>query len=197
MEMAYHDLNQREYELTKHVSLLQIDPLALVQLRATGSCLFTMPEEVFDLDCPGHYFRRIKIGRRHLTLRGWALHQRELRAHAASRAPSAPAASLGGRLRSPGLGRSPLQRLLRHRAVHRHQFRAIRQRPVRNQPARRALPAFRGVRRGRQPVAAKPSRRHPPVRLRHHHRRRHPRPLHRSRRRRCARRRRRPPISKA
>lgn len=60
MEMAYHDLNQREYELTKHVSLLQVDPMALLQLRATGSCLFTMPEELFDLDGPGHYFRRIK-----------------------------------------------------------------------------------------------------------------------------------------
>lgn len=60
MEMAYHDINQREYELTKHVSLLQIDPLALVQLRATGTCTFTLPEEAFDLDCPGHYFRRIK-----------------------------------------------------------------------------------------------------------------------------------------
>lgn len=60
MEMAYHDLNQREYELTKHVSLRQIDPLALVQLRATGTCTFTVPEEAFDLDCPGHYFRRIK-----------------------------------------------------------------------------------------------------------------------------------------
>jgi hypothetical protein len=60
MEMAYHDLNQREYELTKHASLRQIDPLALVQLRATGSCGFTIPEEAFDLDCPGHYFRRIK-----------------------------------------------------------------------------------------------------------------------------------------
>ena len=60
MEMAFLDLNQREFELTKHVSLLQIDPLALIQLRATGSCLFTMPEEIFDLDCPGHYFRRIK-----------------------------------------------------------------------------------------------------------------------------------------
>ena len=60
MEMAYHDLNQREYEMTKHVSLLQADPLALVQLRATGACIFTMPEELFDLDGPGHYFRRIK-----------------------------------------------------------------------------------------------------------------------------------------
>lgn len=60
MEMAYHDLNQREYEMTKHVSLLQVNPLALIQLRATGTCTFTMPEELFDLDGPGHYFRRIK-----------------------------------------------------------------------------------------------------------------------------------------
>lgn len=60
MEMAYHDLNQREYELTRHVSLLQVDPLALVQLRATGACSFTLPEELFDFDTPGKYFRRIK-----------------------------------------------------------------------------------------------------------------------------------------
>jgi hypothetical protein len=60
MEMAYHDLNHREYELTKHVSLRQVDPLALVQLRSTGGCTFTLPEELFDMDGPGHYFRRIK-----------------------------------------------------------------------------------------------------------------------------------------
>jgi hypothetical protein len=60
MEIAYRDLNQREFELTKHVSLLQVDPRALLQLRSTGSCTVTLPEEVFDLDCPGHYFRRIR-----------------------------------------------------------------------------------------------------------------------------------------
>ncbi len=60
MEMAYHDLNQREYELTKHVSLLQLDPVALLQLRATGRCSVFLPEALFDMDCPGHYFRRIK-----------------------------------------------------------------------------------------------------------------------------------------
>jgi hypothetical protein len=60
MEMDYHDLNIREYEMTKHVSLLQVAPLALVQLRATGSCTVSLPEELFDLDGPGHYFRRIK-----------------------------------------------------------------------------------------------------------------------------------------
>jgi hypothetical protein len=60
MEMAYHDLNQREYELTKHVSLLQVDPLALIKLRATGRCTVRLPEELFDMDGPGHYFRRIE-----------------------------------------------------------------------------------------------------------------------------------------
>ena len=60
MEIAYHDLNQHEYELAKHVSLLQIDPRALLQLRTTGRCTVTLPETAFDMDGPGHYFRRIK-----------------------------------------------------------------------------------------------------------------------------------------
>lgn len=60
MEMAYHEQNQRELELTKHVSVLQLDPLALVQLRATGRCTIQLPESLFDMDGPGHYFRRIK-----------------------------------------------------------------------------------------------------------------------------------------
>jgi hypothetical protein len=60
MEMAYHDLNQREYELTKHLSLLQVDPMALIQLRTTGRCTVRLPEALFDMDGPGHYFRRIK-----------------------------------------------------------------------------------------------------------------------------------------
>ena len=60
MEMAYLDLNQREYELTKHVSLLQVNPYALIQLRAIGRCTVFLPEELFDMDGPGHYFRRIK-----------------------------------------------------------------------------------------------------------------------------------------
>ncbi|XXT18781.1 hypothetical protein WME94_52000 [Sorangium sp. So ce429] len=60
MEMAYLDLNRREYELTRHVSLLAVDPAALLQLRATGRCTVVLREELFDLDCPGHYFRRIR-----------------------------------------------------------------------------------------------------------------------------------------
>ncbi len=60
MELAHLDQNRREYELTKHVSLLQIAPLELVRLRATGRATFTVPEELFDLDTPGHHFRRIR-----------------------------------------------------------------------------------------------------------------------------------------
>ncbi|HZM75063.1 MAG TPA: hypothetical protein VFC19_05015 [Candidatus Limnocylindrales bacterium] len=60
MELAYHELNHREYELTKHLSLRQLDPLALLQLRATGRATVDLPEDLFDMDCPGHYFRRIK-----------------------------------------------------------------------------------------------------------------------------------------
>jgi Tc toxin complex TcA C-terminal TcB-binding domain len=61
METAYvTELNRRELELTKSVSVTQVDPLALVQLRETGSCTMRIPEVVFDLDGPGHYFRRIK-----------------------------------------------------------------------------------------------------------------------------------------
>jgi hypothetical protein len=60
LETAYLEQNRREFELTKHISLLQLDPLELVKLRETGLCKIDLPEEIFDLDYPGHYFRRIK-----------------------------------------------------------------------------------------------------------------------------------------
>jgi len=60
LETAYLEENRREFELTKHMSLVLLDPLALVKLRETGRCFFRLPEEIFDLDYPGHYFRRIK-----------------------------------------------------------------------------------------------------------------------------------------
>jgi receptor-binding and translocation channel-forming TcA subunit of Tc toxin len=60
LETAYLEQNRRELELTKHVSLALLDPVALIQLRETGRCFFHLPEELFDLDYPGHYFRRIK-----------------------------------------------------------------------------------------------------------------------------------------
>ena len=60
MEKAYIEANTREFELSKHVSLILLDPRALIDLKNTGSCEITLPEELFDLDYPGHYFRRIK-----------------------------------------------------------------------------------------------------------------------------------------
>ncbi|GAA0954667.1 hypothetical protein GCM10009550_38210 [Actinocorallia libanotica] len=60
MELAYLDNNIREYELTKHVSLAQLDPGALLQLKSTGKVTVTVPEVAFDLDHPDHYLRRIK-----------------------------------------------------------------------------------------------------------------------------------------
>lgn len=60
LEVEYLNRNIRELEITKHISLRQLDPLALMQLRKDCSCDFNMPEVLFDLDFPGHYFRRIK-----------------------------------------------------------------------------------------------------------------------------------------
>ena len=60
MELAYHESNTRELELTRHVSLRQLDPLALLTLKVTGSCTVTVPEWLYDWDGPGHYMRRIK-----------------------------------------------------------------------------------------------------------------------------------------
>jgi len=60
MEMACLENNRREYELTKHVSVRKIDPLALLRLKATGNCEIELPEWLFDMDSPGQYHRRIK-----------------------------------------------------------------------------------------------------------------------------------------
>lgn len=60
MESSYLDKNKREYEVTKHISLALVDPLALVRLRATGVCDFEIPEALYDMDHPGQYFRRLK-----------------------------------------------------------------------------------------------------------------------------------------
>ncbi len=61
LEAAYLDNNKRDkYELEKHVSLLTIDPQALLRLQTEGVAEFNLPEYIFDLDYPGHYNRRIK-----------------------------------------------------------------------------------------------------------------------------------------
>lgn len=59
METSYLNKNKREYELTKHVSLAMLDPLALQKPRATGVCDFAIPEALYDMSHAGQYFRRI------------------------------------------------------------------------------------------------------------------------------------------
>lgn len=60
MDSAYLQRNVRERELTTHLSLARLDPTALTELRMSGRCVIQVPEAVFDLDHPDHYFRRIK-----------------------------------------------------------------------------------------------------------------------------------------
>jgi hypothetical protein len=60
LEKSYLEENKRELELTKNISLALLDPLALQQLRTLGKCNVVLPEELFDLDYQGHYFRRVK-----------------------------------------------------------------------------------------------------------------------------------------
>jgi len=60
MEALYLEKNLREFEITKSVSLLRVDPMALFRLKETGTCNIDLNEELFDVDYPGHYFRRIK-----------------------------------------------------------------------------------------------------------------------------------------
>ena len=60
LEAAYQEKRGYDYEITKHISLRQIDPLALLQLKAASTCEFDLPEVLFDMDYPGHFKRRIK-----------------------------------------------------------------------------------------------------------------------------------------
>ncbi|KAH6881021.1 hypothetical protein B0T10DRAFT_580728 [Thelonectria olida] len=60
MDAAYQESRSHDYEIAKSVSLRQLNPYALMALRETGTCTFEVPEVAFDMDFPGHYFRRIK-----------------------------------------------------------------------------------------------------------------------------------------
>ncbi|MFI9556382.1 Tc toxin subunit A-related protein [Nonomuraea endophytica] len=57
---AYLDGSGRDLEITRQVSLLDLDPLALLSLRDTGRCEFALGEAMFDRDFPGHYRRRVR-----------------------------------------------------------------------------------------------------------------------------------------
>ncbi|MEX2307779.1 MAG: neuraminidase-like domain-containing protein [Pirellulales bacterium] len=60
MEAAYLEQNSRDLEITKHISLAQFFPLSLLALKEAGACTIVIPEWLFDMDYPGHYFRRLK-----------------------------------------------------------------------------------------------------------------------------------------
>jgi hypothetical protein len=52
--------NTRKQQLTKTISLVQLDPFAFQQFLDTGVLPFATPLELFDWDFPGHYLRLIK-----------------------------------------------------------------------------------------------------------------------------------------
>jgi hypothetical protein len=61
MDLDYHTYDVRELEIIKHVSLRQLAPTALLALKLTGTCTVTIPEWLYDRDCPGHYMRRLDM----------------------------------------------------------------------------------------------------------------------------------------
>ncbi|GAC1401738.1 MAG: hypothetical protein NVSMB49_16760 [Ktedonobacteraceae bacterium] len=60
MEQAFVKTNEPRLEITREVSLLELDPLAFLRLKLKGSCEFSLDESFFDYDFPGHYARQIK-----------------------------------------------------------------------------------------------------------------------------------------
>ena len=59
LENAYLE-KWRKFEITKHISLANLNPNAIVDIRRDGTCNFQIPELLFEMDFPGHFFRRIK-----------------------------------------------------------------------------------------------------------------------------------------
>lgn len=60
LEQAYMDQDKRYLEIRKTIALSLLDPIALNNLKTSGSCIFNFSELNFDYDFPGHYCRQIK-----------------------------------------------------------------------------------------------------------------------------------------
>ena len=60
MEQAFINSNERRLEITKEISILELDPLAFMRLKMYGVCEFALDEAFYDYDFPGHYARQIK-----------------------------------------------------------------------------------------------------------------------------------------
>jgi hypothetical protein len=57
---ASFDGDARGLEITKRVSLRELDPVGFLRLRGTGACEFALTEALFDRDFPGHYRRQVR-----------------------------------------------------------------------------------------------------------------------------------------
>jgi hypothetical protein len=145
MEVAYLE-HGREYEIVKNVSVMQLNPTALIELRETGVCEVVIPEALFDLDrlsWPLHAPHQDH--QHHHSMRDGTVYQRALYCQFAAKLHPPPEhiverRSLRARLRE---SRSALHRQLWSHSVGADKQRAKRQRSFRNQPARRALSAVR------------------------------------------------------
>jgi hypothetical protein len=57
---AYRDTSGRGLEITKRISLIELDPVALYRLTSTGVCEFSLTEDTFAHEFPGHFRRQIR-----------------------------------------------------------------------------------------------------------------------------------------
>jgi hypothetical protein len=60
LERRFIETNYRSLEVDQAFALSQVNPKALIALRAGGECTFSIPEVAFDLFYPGQYKRRIR-----------------------------------------------------------------------------------------------------------------------------------------
>jgi hypothetical protein len=60
MDNNFMGQHKRQHELVKNISLAQVVPQAVLNIREGNKTSITLPEWLFDMDYPGHYYRRIK-----------------------------------------------------------------------------------------------------------------------------------------
>ncbi|MCO6477406.1 MAG: hypothetical protein J5I94_12325 [Phaeodactylibacter sp.] len=60
MEQAFIQSGGRRLEISKNISMLELDPIAFLELKTKGVCEFSLSEALFDYDFQGHYCRQIK-----------------------------------------------------------------------------------------------------------------------------------------
>ncbi len=63
MELKFIETSAQTMEIDQAFSLTQLDPSAILSLKSTGKCEFTIPEFYFDLFYPGQYRRKITSAR--------------------------------------------------------------------------------------------------------------------------------------